>query len=89
MTAAWCVTCLMNEKVALSTAEVQAAFAARGIVYLKGDWTRADPDITAFLQSHGRDGVPLYVYYPAGGQPVLLPQILTPGVVLAHLEPGP
>lgn len=89
MTAAWCVTCLMNEKVALSTAEVQAAFAARGIVYLKGDWTRADPDITAFLQSHGRDGVPLYVYYPAGGQPVLLPQILTPGVVLAHLEPRP
>lgn len=85
MTAAWCVTCLMNEKVALATDTVQSAFAERGIVYLKGDWTRADPDITRFLQSHGRDGVPLYVYFPPGGTPVVLPQILTPGIVLDHI----
>ncbi len=89
MTAAWCVTCLMNERMALSTDEVQSAFAARGIVYLKGDWTRADPDITRFLQSHGRDGVPLYVYYPPGGDAVVLPQILTPGIVLDRIgAPG-
>ncbi|WP_040570785.1 protein-disulfide reductase DsbD family protein [Methyloversatilis thermotolerans] len=85
MTAAWCVTCLMNEKVALSTDAVQAAFAARGVIYLKGDWTRADPDITRFLQAHGRDGVPLYVYFPSGGAPVVLPQILTPRVVIDHI----
>ncbi|MCR6666859.1 MAG: protein-disulfide reductase DsbD family protein [Methyloversatilis sp.] len=85
MTAAWCVTCLMNEKVALSTDVVQRAFVDRGVVYLKGDWTRADPDITRFLQSHGRDGVPLYVYYAPGREGVVLPQILTPQIVLDHI----
>ena len=83
MTASWCVTCLVNERVALSTATVRDSFAARGIVYLKGDWTRQDPAITAFLRSHGRDGVPLYVAYPAGGAPEVLPQILTESMVLS------
>ena len=83
MTAAWCVTCLMNERIALSTPEVRQAFAQRGITYLKGDWTRNDPAITNFLREHGRDGVPLYVFYPAGGaSPVVLPQLLTAGIVL-------
>jgi thiol:disulfide interchange protein DsbD len=83
MTAAWCVTCLVNERVALSSDRLRSAFAAGNIAYLKGDWTRQDPAITAFLRSHGRDGVPLYIAYPAGGGPVLLPQILTEGVVLS------
>jgi thiol:disulfide interchange protein DsbD len=62
---------------------VRAAFARRGVVLLRGDWTRRDPAITAFLRAHGSDGVPLYVFYPAaGGAPVVLPQILTPGIVL-------
>jgi thiol:disulfide interchange protein DsbD len=87
MTAAWCVTCLVNERVALSRPPVQAAFAAAGIAYLKGDWTRQDTEITAFLRSHGADGVPLYVYYPPTGQPVILPQILTPRIVLDALRP--
>lgn len=88
MTAAWCVTCLMNERIALSTPEVTQAFAQRGITYLKGDWTRNDPDITAFLREHGRDGVPLYVFYSAGGvSPVMLPQILTAGIVLDATAP--
>src|SRR6185312_2060642 len=69
MTAAWCVTCLVNERVALSPKSVQDAFAARGVVYLRGDWTRHNPEITAFLREHGRDGVPLYVLYPARGEP--------------------
>lgn len=86
MTAAWCVTCLMNERVALSSGQVKTAFAARGIVYLKGDWTNADPDVSRFLQTHGRDGVPLYVYFPPGAAPVVLPQILTPGTVLEYLS---
>jgi thiol:disulfide interchange protein len=87
MTAAWCVTCLLNEPVAISTDAVQAAFAAGGVVYLKGDWTRQDPAITAFLRQNGREGVPLYVFYPAaGGQPEVLPQILTEGAVLRLLR---
>ncbi len=87
MTAAWCVTCLVNEKVALSSDEVSQAFARRNVAYLKGDWTRPDPAITAFLREHGRDGVPLYVFYPPKGQaPVVLPQILTADTVLGQLD---
>jgi thiol:disulfide interchange protein DsbD len=83
MTAAWCVTCLVNERVAIRTDTVRQAFAIKGVTYLKGDWTRQDPAITAFLQENGRDGVPLYVYYPGGGgQPEVLPQILTETTVL-------
>ncbi len=86
MTAAWCVTCLVNERVAIRTDAVRRAFAAGKVVYLKGDWTRQNPEITAFLREHGRDGVPLYVYYPAdGGSLIELPQILTEGTVLAAL----
>jgi thiol:disulfide interchange protein DsbD len=89
MTAAWCVTCLVNEKVALSAAPVQAAFASRHVTYLKGDWTRQDPAITAFLRDHDRDGVPLYAYFPPGAkEPRLLPQILTEGTVLDALDPS-
>ncbi|MDP3288605.1 MAG: protein-disulfide reductase DsbD family protein [Methyloversatilis sp.] len=86
MTAAWCVTCLVNEKVALSTTGVQQAFATRGITYMKGDWTRSDPLITDFLRQHGRDGVPLYVYFPPdGAPPTVLPQILTEQIVLDRI----
>ncbi len=86
MTAAWCVTCLVNEKVALSPAAVRQAFAERGVTYLKGDWTRGDPAISAFLRDHARDGVPLYVMYPTGGRaPVVLPQILTEAEMLEQL----
>jgi thiol:disulfide interchange protein/DsbC/DsbD-like thiol-disulfide interchange protein len=87
MTAAWCVTCLVNERVAIATGPVQRAFAAADVAYLKGDWTRQDPAITTFLQQNGRDGVPLYVFYPAhAAQPQVLPQILTEGEVLRRLR---
>ncbi len=82
MTAAWCVTCLVNERVALEQPAVRDAFAAHGVTTLVGDWTRQDAAITAYLRAHGRDGVPLYVFYPAQGQPVVLPQILSEGMVL-------
>jgi thiol:disulfide interchange protein DsbD len=86
MTAAWCVTCLVNERVAIRTDAVRQAFAAGHVAYLKGDWTRQDPEITAFLRRNGRDGVPLYLFYKAGGaEPVMLPQILTESTVLAAL----
>jgi thiol:disulfide interchange protein DsbD len=87
MTAAWCVTCLVNERIAISTDGVRKAFADDKVTYLKGDWTRQDPAITAFLQQNGRDGVPLYVFFPAkGGPPEVLPQILTEATVLGVLR---
>ena len=86
-TAAWCVTCLANERVAFSDASVQQYMADYGIVYLEADWTRRDPVIAAELARFGRSGVPLYLYYPrAGGTPVVLPQLLTPGLLLEHLK---
>jgi DsbC/DsbD-like thiol-disulfide interchange protein/cytochrome c biogenesis protein CcdA len=89
MTAAWCVTCLVNERVAISSAPVRRAFAAHRVAYLMGDWTRQDPAISAFLREYGRDGVPLYVYYPPNdGRPVVLPQILTENEVLRELNQG-
>jgi thiol:disulfide interchange protein DsbD len=87
MTAAWCVTCLINERVALSSARVREALAAGGVTYMKGDWTRQDPDITAFLRGLDRDGVPLYALFPPGGRsPELLPQILSEATVLAAIR---
>ena len=88
MTAAWCVTCLVNERVAISSDAVRHAFAEHHVAYLKGDWTRQDPEITDFLREHGRDGVPLYVYYPPRGQPAVLPQILTENALLGELDRG-
>jgi DsbC/DsbD-like thiol-disulfide interchange protein/cytochrome c biogenesis protein CcdA len=82
MTAAWCITCLANERVALSSPAFAAALEARGVRYLKGDWTRRDSEITAYLESFGRSGVPLYVFYPGPNRdPVVLPQLLTVEVV--------
>jgi thiol:disulfide interchange protein DsbD len=89
MTAAWCVTCLVNERVAIATAPVREAFAANHVAYLKGDWTRQDGAITTFLRAHGRDGVPLYVYFPPGERaPEVLPQILTEQTVLRAIGAG-
>lgn len=88
MTADWCVTCLVNERVALDTETVRTHMTERDIVYLKGDWTRRDPAITGYLSDFDRNGVPLYVYYPAGPdtRPRVLPQILTPGLVTETLQ---
>jgi thiol:disulfide interchange protein DsbD len=89
MTAAWCVTCLINERLALSPPAVRDAFAARHVAYLLGDWTRQDPAITRYLNEQGRDGVPLYIFYPAGGgAPVVLPQLLTAATVLHQVVAG-
>ena len=86
MSAAWCVTCLVNERLALSPSDVRAAFARHGVVFLKGDWTRQDSGVSAFLRDHDRSGVPLYVYYAADGAAHILPQILTPALVLRTIS---
>jgi thiol:disulfide interchange protein DsbD len=82
-TAAWCVTCQVNDRLALSTKTVAAAFERNGAVYLKADWTNRDATIAAALAEHGRAGVPLYLVYGAdGSDPVILPQLLSEGMVV-------
>jgi thiol:disulfide interchange protein DsbD len=81
-TAAWCVTCQVNERLALGSAQVAKALADTGAVYLKADWTNHNSEIAKLLAEHGRAGVPLYLVYGAkGGAPRVLPQLLTPGGV--------
>ena len=82
-TADWCVTCKVNERGALADADVAAAFARAGIKVLVGDWTNGDAAISAFLESKGRSGVPLYLFYDRDGRMTELPQILTPGQLIA------
>ncbi len=83
LTAAWCITCKVNERAALSSEAFHADLAARSITYLVGDWTNQDPEITALLEQHGRAGVPLYLAYPPDGPAIVLPQILTPAILRA------
>ncbi len=86
VTAAWCITCLVNEKVALSGSRVRDAFRSRNIAFLVADWTSRNPQITTLLEGHGRSGVPLYLYYaPGAGDAKVLPQILTEDDVLSAL----
>jgi thiol:disulfide interchange protein len=90
VTAAWCITCKVNERLALMDPAVVDAFAAKGITALRADWTRQDPAITKILEENGRAGVPLYLFYPvagagASGQPMVLPQILTAASVLQEI----
>ncbi|KUJ82753.1 cytochrome C biogenesis protein [Microbulbifer flavimaris] len=87
MTAAWCITCLANEKVVLSSDTVAETVSTLDIVALKGDWTNQDPLITELLSRYGRTSVPLYLVYPAGGgEARVLPQILTRDGLIAELQ---
>ena len=82
-TAAWCITCLVNERIAFSSGAVRDAFAKHHVACLIADWTSRNPEITKLLEAHGRDGVPLYLYYPPGAADAqVLPQILTEGDVV-------
>ena len=81
-TAAWCITCKVNEQLALSTDNTRQLFETRSVAYLVADWTRRDPAISQQLERYGRSGVPLYLLYsPTTGQPQVLPQLLTEGIV--------
>jgi thiol:disulfide interchange protein len=81
-TADWCLSCKANEAGAINREAVQDAFDAVGVVTLVGDWTNGDPVITRTLTEHGRNSVPLYLWYaPGAAKPEILPQILTPGML--------
>jgi DsbC/DsbD-like thiol-disulfide interchange protein/cytochrome c biogenesis protein CcdA len=80
-TADWCLTCKVNEAAVLEKAETAKLFADNGVTVLRGDFTRRDPVIARFLSQQGAAGVPLYLYYPKGGEAQTLPQILTPTVL--------
>jgi DsbC/DsbD-like thiol-disulfide interchange protein/cytochrome c biogenesis protein CcdA len=82
-TADWCLTCKVNEGVAIEREATKEAFEKAGVVTLRGDWTRRDPAITRFLTAHGAAGVPLYLWYAPGKEAEVLPQVLTPSTLTA------
>jgi thiol:disulfide interchange protein len=85
-TADWCLTCKVNEAAAIDRGEVRDAFKKAGVTVLAGDWTSGDPAITRFLESRGRAGVPLYLWYAPGKEPEELPQILTPAMLISRAQ---
>jgi len=86
-TAAWCLSCKVNERVALENNAVRQAFADKKVVLFRADWTHADPEISKTLRQFNRDGVPLYLLYSTRDKsPRVLPEVLTPGLVLDALR---
>jgi thiol:disulfide interchange protein DsbD len=87
-TAAWCVTCQVNERLVLTHPRVREKMQAVGVVPVRADWTTPDPDVTRALQQFGRDGVPLYVLYSGREDepPRILPQLLTTDMVITELD---
>lgn len=88
-TADWCISCKVNERTTLSRPQVQQAFRDHDVTYLKGDWTRSDPAITRVLERYQRSGVPLYLVSVKGGSPRVLPQALTPDIVISAVSAPP
>ncbi len=84
-TADWCITCKVNERVALKTQKVQKILKRESINYLEADWTRKDEMIASKLEEFGRSGVPLYLLYPSKGKPIILPEILTEDILIKYL----
>lgn len=80
-TADWCITCKVNEQVAIEREETLDAFAKAGVITMRGDWTRRDEEIASFLAYQGVAGVPLYLWYAPGEDPQQLPQVLTPAIL--------
>ena len=85
-TATWCITCQVNKRVALNQDSVVKKMAEANVVRMKADWTRKDEAITKALAAFGRNGVPLYVLYPAKGEAQILPEVLTPSIVIAAVD---
>lgn len=86
-TAAWCLSCQVNDRVALQNKRVVEAFDKYGIIAVKADWTNNDPQIATALSGYGRNSIPLYVFYPDPQKdPIILPEIITPALVLKALE---
>lgn len=85
-TAAWCLTCKVNERVALNDESVKQAFKEKNVHLLVADWTNRDETITRYLASFNRSGVPIYVYYAPLKNPVILPQLLTPAIIREAIQ---
>jgi len=86
-TAAWCISCKVNERVVFDRDDVRAAFARNGVVTLLADWTDRNDEIGRTLSAYGREGVPLYLYHAPGvARPEVLPSVLTPGMLIATLD---
>ena len=85
-TADWCITCKVNEAVALKTTKVSKLLADKNITYMEADWTRKDPIISSTLEQYGRTGLPLYLLFPSKGDPLILPEILTEDILLSYLN---
>lgn len=87
-TAAWCITCQVNERLVFQSKKIREEFLKKDIIAMKADWTNKNQMIARILESYGRQGVPLYVLYGSGpqSQPTLLPEILTPAMVMKELE---
>jgi len=86
-TARWCATCQVNKKIAIDSDQVRKAFADSNVAFLIADWTNRDAVIATALAEFDRAGVPLYLVYPAsGGEPAVLPQMLSPGVVVKAIK---
>ena len=85
-TADWCITCKVNERVALKSTKVLALMNAKNIKYIEADWTRKDAVIAKKLEEYGRTGVPLYLLYSSKGEPIILPEILTEDILLGFLN---
>ena len=85
-TADWCLTCKANEAGAIDRSEVRDAFRSVGVRVFAGDWTDGDPAITRLLESRGRAGVPLYLWYAPGKPVEELPQILTPAMLISRAQ---
>ncbi len=85
-TADWCITCKVNESVALKTSKVRKLLTDKDITYIEADWTRKDPVISSALEEYGRTGLPLYLLFPSKGDPLILPEILTEDILLSYLN---
>lgn len=86
VTAEWCFTCKVNERLVLETPEMAAAFAHHGVIAMRADWTNRSDTIAQFLAEHGRYGIPFYLLYRPGQEPRLFPELLTKDLVLRELE---
>ena len=82
----WCATCKINERTTLNTSIFKNFIQEQGIKLIKADWTSSNPEITKWLARFNRSGVPLYVYYPVGKEPIVLPQLLTNQIVIDYLS---
>jgi thiol:disulfide interchange protein len=80
-TAAWCITCQVNARIAVNTNATMKLFKEKNITLMVADWTRRNPEITELLASFGFQGVPMVVYFPPKGDPVVLPQLLSESAI--------